>query len=59
MRKDVGVISVVYPMPVLMVAAYDEKGVVNALIFYQFQSGYYVTGEKVVYENDKKFHINS
>lgn len=31
MKKDLGVIQAVYPMPVLMVAAYDEKGKVNAL----------------------------
>lgn len=30
-------------MPVLMVTTYDE----NALIFDQFQSGYYVSTEKV------------
>lgn len=31
MRKDLGVIPGVYPMPVLMVAAYDEDGVVNVM----------------------------
>ena len=31
MRKDLGVIPGVYPMPVLMVAAYDENGVVNVM----------------------------
>ena len=31
MRKDLGVIPAVYPMPVLMVAAYDENGVVNVM----------------------------
>jgi len=29
MKKDLGVIPAVYPMPVLMVAAYDENGVRN------------------------------
>lgn len=65
MRKDLGVVPAVYPMPVLMVAAYDENRVVNAdekvladngkvaslklnaLIFDKFQSGYYVSTEKV------------
>ncbi len=31
MRKDLGVVPAVYPMPVLMVAAYDENGVVNVM----------------------------
>lgn len=31
MRKDLGVLPAVYPMPVLMVAAYDENGVVNVM----------------------------
>ena len=31
MRKDLGVIPGVYPMPVLMVAAYDESGKVNVM----------------------------
>ena len=31
MRKDLGVIPAIYPMPVLMVAAYDENGVVNVM----------------------------
>lgn len=31
MKKDLGVISAVYPMPVLMVAAYDENGKVNVM----------------------------
>lgn len=31
MRKDLGVIPAVYPMPVLMVSAYDENGVVNVM----------------------------
>ena len=52
MKKNLGVVQAVYPMPVLMVAAYDENGKVdvtrlNALIFDQFQHGYYVSGEKV------------
>ncbi len=39
-------------MPVLMVAAYDENGKVDpaklqALIFDQFQHGYYVSGKQV------------
>ena len=29
MRKDLGVVPAVYPMPVLMVAAYDENEVVK------------------------------
>ena len=29
MKKNLGVVSAVYPMPVLMVAAYDENGQVN------------------------------
>ena len=31
MKKDLGIIPAVYPMPVLMVAAYDEKGNVNVM----------------------------
>lgn len=31
MRKDLGVMPAVCPMPVLMVAAYDENGVVNVM----------------------------
>lgn len=31
MRKNLGVQPAVFPMPVLMVAAYDEKGVVNVM----------------------------
>ena len=31
MKKDLGVIPCVYPMPVLMIAAYDEAGNVNVM----------------------------
>ena len=31
MKKDLGVAPAVYPMPVLMVAAYDEHGRVNVM----------------------------
>lgn len=31
MKKDLGVVPAVYPMPVLMVAAYDEKEKVNVM----------------------------
>ena len=31
MKKDLGVIPAVYPMPVLMIAAYDEAGNVNVM----------------------------
>ena len=31
MKKDLGVVQAVYPMPVLIVAAYDEDGKVNAM----------------------------
>ena len=31
MKKDLGVVPAVYPMPVLMVAAYDEHGRVNVM----------------------------
>ena len=31
MKKDLGVVPAVYPMPVLMVAAYDESGRVNVM----------------------------
>ena len=31
MKKELGIIPAVYPMPVLMVAAYDEKGTVNVM----------------------------
>lgn len=31
MKKDIGVQPAVFPMPVLMVAAYDENGVVNVM----------------------------
>ncbi len=31
MKKDLGVLPAVYPMPVLMVAAYDENGKVNVM----------------------------
>ena len=31
MKKDLGAIPAVYPMPVLMIAAYDEAGTVNVM----------------------------
>ena len=31
MKKDLGIVPAVYPMPVLMVAAYDENGKVNVM----------------------------
>ena len=31
MKKDLGLVQAVYPMPVLMVAAYDETGKVNVM----------------------------
>ncbi len=31
MKKNLGVLQAVYPMPVLMVAAYDEAGKVNVM----------------------------
>ena len=31
MRKNLGVVQAVYPMPVLMIAAYDENGKVNVM----------------------------
>ena len=31
MKKNLGVVPAVYPMPVLIVAAYDENGKVNAM----------------------------
>ena len=31
MKKNLGVVQAVYPMPVLMVAAYDENGKVNVM----------------------------
>ena len=31
MKKDLGIVPAVYPMPVLMVAAYDEHGCVNVM----------------------------
>ena len=31
MKKNPGVVQAVYPMPVLIVAAYDENGKVNAM----------------------------
>lgn len=31
MKKDLGIVDAVYPMPVLMVAAYDENGKVNVM----------------------------
>ena len=31
MKKNLGVVPAVYPMPVLMVAAYDEAGTVNVM----------------------------
>ena len=31
MKKDLGIIPAVYPMPVLMLAAYDENGKVNVM----------------------------
>jgi flavin reductase (DIM6/NTAB) family NADH-FMN oxidoreductase RutF len=31
MKKNLGVVQAVYPMPVLMIAAYDENGKVNAM----------------------------
>ena len=31
MKKDIGVIPAVFPMPVLMIGTYDEKGTVNVM----------------------------
>ena len=31
MKKGLGLVQAVYPMPVLMVAAYDENGKVNVM----------------------------
>ena len=31
MKKNLGIVQAVYPMPVLMVAAYDENGKVNVM----------------------------
>ena len=31
MKKDLGVVEAVFPMPVLMIAAYDENGTVNVM----------------------------
>lgn len=31
MKKDLGLVQAIYPMPVLVVAAYDENGKVNAM----------------------------
>ena len=31
MKKDLGLVQAVYPMPVLMVAAYDEHEKVNVM----------------------------
>lgn len=31
MKKDLGIVPAVYPMPVLMVAAYDETGKINVM----------------------------
>ena len=31
MKKDLGIVDAIYPMPVLMVAAYDENGKVNVM----------------------------
>lgn len=31
MKKDLGIVQAVYPMPVLMVAAYDENEKVNVM----------------------------
>ncbi|MBQ9698716.1 MAG: flavin reductase family protein [Acidaminococcaceae bacterium] len=31
MKKDLGVLEAVFPMPVLMIAAYDENGTVNVM----------------------------
>ena len=36
MKKDLGVIPAVYPMPALMVAAYDENGKVNVPIIEEY-----------------------
>lgn len=52
MKKNLGVLPALMPMPVAIVAAYGEDGKVcpekiNALIFDQFRSGYYAVGEKV------------
>ena len=31
MKKDLGVLQAVYPMPVLMIATYDENGKVDVM----------------------------
>ena len=48
-EKNPGVLQAVYPMPVLMAAAYDEAGKgdparLDAPIFDRFRHGCYVTG---------------
>lgn len=37
MKKNLGVVQAVYPMPVLMVAAYDENGL-HRIIFLVLQT---------------------
>ena len=36
MKKDLGVLQAVYPMPVLMIATYDENGKVDAPLIDEF-----------------------
>lgn len=57
MKKDLGVLQAVYPMPVLMIATYDENGKVDVMnAADNFQSGYFELGEKAgqAWSNGKK-----
>ena len=45
MRKDLGVLPAVFPMPVLMIGTYDENGKVNVM---NLAWGNISTGEKIV-----------
>ena len=52
MKKDLGVLEAVFPMPVLMIATYNEDGTVNVMTaaWGQIRAKYFK--DKVLYRGD-------
>ena len=64
MKKDLGVVEAVYPMPVLMVAAYDENekvNVMNVADFFGIASGNRIDDkfERTGYHAVKSAHVHA
>ena len=64
MRKNLGVQPAIFPMPVLMVAAYDENGVadvMNAADFFGIASGNTMPNkfERTGYHEEKSSFVNA